>query len=260
MSKSKRSKHEFSEIEAKKKIRKLIIQNKKLNREVDNLKQELEMLQGKGGRLWGTGKYRSAFRQRADNEAMFSKKSYPSFVWSHLMHTSFVNIYKRILSYIRRYAFITMTIKILTLFFVFIEAVLLFVISTSAFIMSILITFFISHILMLFSVFTRKKQNRKNRILLADKDIVIFFPPKHRAFEENSYFRFLVREYANQKNHTVLLVSPFLISSKGLFKCKKPYHSLRIDEKNILLVRRSYYFTLRKKVINELARSVTEIY
>ncbi len=260
MSKSKRSRRQPTEIEIKKQMRKLTIQNKKLTREVDNLKQEIEMLQGKGGRLWGTGKYRSAFRQRADNEAMFSKKSYTSFIWSHLMHTSFVNIYKRILSYIRRYAFITMTIRILTVVFVFVETILLFVISTSAFIISILITFILSHILMLLSVFTRKEQNRKNRVLFADKDIVIFFPPKNRAFEENSYFRFLIEDCASKKNCAVLLVSPFLINSKGIYSSKKPYHSLRVDSKNVFLVRRSYYFALRKKVINDLARSITEIY
>ncbi len=260
MSQSKRSMREFSEIELKKQMRKLIIQNKKLSREVDSLKQEVEQLQGKGGRLWGTGKYRSALRQRSDSEAMFSKKSYPAFVWSHLMHTSFFNIYKRILSYIRRYAFITTTIRIITFLFVFVEAVLLFVISTSAFIASVLITLVLSHILMLLSVFTRKKQNIKNREFLADKDIVIFFPPKNRAFEENSYFKRFVSDYSEKENHTVLVVSPYLINSKGLFSHKKSYHSLRVDSENILLVRRSYYFTLRKKVIDGIARSITEIY
>ncbi len=260
MPRSKRSRREPTEIEIKKQMRKLTIQNKKLTREVDNLKQEIEMLQGKGGRLWGTGKYRSSFRQRADNEAMFSKKSYPSFVWSHLMHTSFFNTYKRILSYIRKYAFITMTIKILTFVFVFIEAVIFFIISTSAFIISVLITFLLSHILMLLGMFTRKKQNKKNRILLTDKDIVIFFPPKGRAFDEASYFKFLVGEYASKRNCTVLVVSPFLINSKGLFSEKKPYHSVRHDAKNVLLVRRSYYFNLRKRVIDDTARSITEIY
>ncbi len=260
MSHKKHSRREFSEIEAKKQIRKLVIQNKKLSREVDSLKQELEMLQGKGGRLWGTGKYTSAFRQRADSETMFSKKSYPSFIWSHLMHTSFFNIYKRLLSYLRKYAFITTTIRIVSFLFIFVEAILLIVISTSAFIASILITLILSHILLLLSIFTRKKQNIKSRELLAHRDIVIFFPPKGRAFEENSYLKYLAGEYAAVENCTVLIVSPHLINSKGVFSQKKPYHSVREDTENVLLVRRSYYFTLRKKIIDETAHSITEIY
>ncbi len=260
MSHKKRKRYAITEIEARKQIRKLTIQNKKLSREVDALKQELELLQGKGGRLWGTGKYRSVFRQRADSEIMFEKKSYPAFVWSHLMHTSVLSIYKRVLNYLRKYAFITTTIRIVSFLFIFVEAILLFVISTSAFIASILLTLIFSHILMLLSVFTRKKQNEKTKELLTDRDIIIFFPPKSRAFDENSYFKYFVSECAKKENSTVLVVSPFLLNSKGLFSKKKPYHSVRTDAQDILLVRRSYYFTLRKKVIDSYARSVTEIY
>ncbi len=250
----------FSELEAKKQLRRLKIQNNKLTREVEALKEEVEMLKGKGGKILRPGKYRSAFRKSADREFMFAKKSYISFVWSSLMHTSFFNIYRKILNYVRKYAFITTTLKIVSLMFVFVEAIVLIIISTSAFIASILATVLVSHILMLLGLFTRKKQNIRNREILTDKNIVIFFPPKERAFDEDSYFKYLVSDSAKDENNISIVVSPYLIKSTGLFTSKKPYHSARCDGDRVLLVRRSYYFTLRKKIIDEVALSVTEIY
>ncbi len=256
----KRKQKQFSELEAKKQIRRLKIQNNKLTREVEALKEEVEMLKGKGGKILRPGKYRSAFRKSADREAMFAKKSYPAFIWSHLMHTSFFNIYRRVLNYIRKYAFITTTLKIVSLLFVFVEAVVLIIISTSAFIASILFTVLMSNVLMVLGLFTRKKQNIRNRELLNNKKVVIFFPPKERAFDEDSYFKHLVSDYADKKNTVSVVVSPFNVRSVGLFSPKKPYHSARADGENVLIVRRSYYFTLRKNIIDEVAFSVTEIY
>ncbi len=254
----KKAKKPFSELEAKKQIRRLKIQNNKLTREVESLKEEIDMLKGKGGKL-RAGKYRSAFRKSADKEHMFAKKNYPAFIWSHLMHTSFFNIYRRILNYVRKYAFITTTLKIVSLLFVFVEAILLIIISTSAFIASILFTVLVSHALMLVGLFTRKKQNRKNKILLSQKNAIIFFPPKERAFDAESYFKYLVNDFAKQKNTVVIVVSPYILKSNGLFTPKKPYHSARADGDNILLVRRNYYFAL-KKIIDSSCSSVTEIY
>ncbi len=256
----KKPQREFSELEAKKQLRKLTIQNNKLNREVDALKQELEMLQGKGGRLWGTGKYRNILHQRADSETMFSKKSYISFVWTHLMHSSFFDTYKRILNYVRKYALITTTLKIVSLLFVFVEAVLVIVISTSAFIATLLFTLLITQVLTMLSLLSSKKQTASNTARLMGKDVVIFFPPKERAFEDGSYFKYLVNDYASKDNCHVVVVTPYLFNSRGVFSCKKPYHSARPDTDSILLVRKNYYFSLRKKVIDTTARSITEIY
>ncbi len=260
MSNSKKSNREFSELEAKKQIRRLTIRNNKLEREVDQLKAELEVLQGKGGKIRGTNKFRSVFKKRANSESMYAKRSYPSYVWSHLTHTSFFNIYKRILNYIRKYTFITTTLKIVSLLFVFVEALLLVLISTSVFIVSMLVTVLASHLLMLLGLFARKRHNESNKARLDGKNIVILFPPKEHAFDEDSYFKYMVSEIAKQDNTTAVVVSPFLFKSRSLFTPKKPYYSAREDGENVLLVRKSYYFALRKKIINEVAVSVTEIY
>ncbi len=256
----KRSKKEISEIEAKKQIRKLTVQNRRLQREIDSLKQEVDELQGKGGKFWRQGKYQSALQRRSDYEDMYSKKSYIAFIWTHLKHTSFFQIYRRIISYIRRYTFITMSLKIISLLFVFIEAIALIVISTSAFIASIILTLLVSHLLMIFTFFTRKKHTQTNSELLKDKDIVILFPPKDRAFESDSYFCGLAREFSKKENTEVIIVSPFLLNSRGLGGSKKAYYLDRPDGEGILLVRRNYYFTLKKKIIDPLGAAVTEIY
>ncbi len=251
---------ELSDVEAKKQIRRLTIRNNKLERELEQLKSELEVLQGKSGKILDSNKYRSVFKKRAANEGLYAKRNYLFYVWSHLMQTSFFNIYKRILNYIRRYAFITTTLKIVSILFVFVEAAVLFVISTSVFIASIIFTVLITHLLMLFGLFARKKHLQSNKELLEGKNVVILFPPKERAFDNSSYFRYFVGELAGQPNTVAIVVSPFLFKSHGLFTGKKAYYSARKDGDGVLLVRKSYYFSLRKNVINKFTLSVTEIY
>ncbi len=260
MASKKRNMRQLSEVEAKRELRKLIIQNKKLSREVETLKEEVVALKGKGEKIIGAGKYRSAFRRRADTEEMFSKKTYFSYVWTHLRHTSFFNIYSRILSYMRKYAFVTTTLKIVSLLFVAVEAVILIVISTSAFVASLLFTLIMSQSLMLLSLFTRKKQNRRNLARLTNKNIYIFFPPKGKVFEGNSYFHYFVDECIKGRRDYAVIVSPYIFNSKGIFSEKSPYHSARLDKEKVLIVRKNYYFTLRKNVIDTSAASVTEIY
>ena len=107
MAQTKRRKKEFSEIEAKKRIRKLTVQNNRMQREIDSLKQEINELKGKGISNRRADKYRAALQKCSGYKDMYSKKSYFGFIWTHLKHTSFFQTYSKIIGYIRRYTFIT---------------------------------------------------------------------------------------------------------------------------------------------------------
>ena len=260
MAQTKRRKKEFSEIEAKKRIRKLTVQNNRMQREIDSLKQEINELKGKGISNRRADKYRAALQKCSGYKDMYSKKSYFGFIWTHLKHTSFFQTYSKIISYIRRYTFITTSLKIISLLFVFVEAAVFIVISTSAFIASLVFTLLVSHLLMIFTFFSRKKHTKKNTALLSGKNVIILFPPKQRAFESDSFFCGFARELAKSENTRVVIVSPFLLNSLGTDGRKKAYYLDRAAGENILMVRRNYYFTLKKKIIDPLSASITEIY
>ena len=260
MSNSKLKSVQFSEADAKRQIRKLTVENRRLNREIDSLKNELDELHGKSGKRSRQNKYQSALKQHSDIEEMFSKKNYPSFIFSHLKHTSIFQIYRRIINVIRRYTFITTSLKIVSILFVFVETAALFVLSTSAFIASLLLTIIASHVLTALTFFTRKKHNKRNYELMSQKNVTIFFPTKSRAFEAESFFSSFVYGEAEKENHIVIIVSPYMFKSIGLNQSKKAYYISRMDGENIMLVRRNYYFTLKKNCIDAVASSVTEVY
>ena len=75
---------QMSHAEAKKHIRKLTVENRRLIREIDDLKREIDELNGKGSRWQKRGKYQSALKRRADYEDMFSKKNFFAFAFSSI--------------------------------------------------------------------------------------------------------------------------------------------------------------------------------
>ena len=252
--------YEMSSADAKKHIRALTVENRRLNREIDQLKHEIDELNGKTEKRHKRNKYQVALDRRSDYEYMFSKKNFFSFMFANLKHTSIFNIYKRLIQIIRRYAFLTTTIKIASILFLFVETAALFVLSTSAFFVSIILTFITSHILALLTIFVRKKSNKDNTVLLKDKKVTVFFPPKERAFDMGSYFTGFAKSEAQKENTVVVIVSPYNFKSTGLNSSRGTYYVSRSDGENILLVRRYYYFTLRNKIIDKYSSQVTEIY
>ena len=251
---------EMSHSDAKKHIRKLTVENRRLSREIDELKREIDELNGKGGKWQKQGKYQSALKRRADYEDMFSKRNFFSFAFSHLKHTSFFSLYKKMISIFRRYTFLTITLKIASVLFLLVETAALFVISTSAFFISIVLTFITSYIFAFLTIFVRHKSNRENIEILKDKNVTVFFPPKERAFDLDSYFAGFAKSIVENKNSAVVIVSPFTMKTIGLNGSKKKYFASRLDGENILIVRRYYYFTLRNKIIERYSSHITEIY
>ena len=252
--------YEMSSSDAKKYIRKLTVENRRLNREIDELKIELDELQGKNKKQHKRGKYQLCFDRRSDYENMFSKRNYFSFIFANLKHTSVFSIYKRFILAIRRYAFFTTTIKIASVLLLLIETAALLVLSTSTFLVSVFLTILTSHALALLTFFVRKKCNRENTKIIKDKNVTVFFPPKERAFEIGSYLAGFVEEEAKKQNSVVVVVSPYNFKAIGLNASRKKYYVSREDGENVLLVRRYYYFTLRNKIIDKYASQVTEIY
>ncbi len=260
MSKNKSSQYQNTKDDIKNQLRRLTAENRRLSRENDALKNEIDSLQGKQSKRNVLNKYQYALKHRSEAECMYSKKNFASFLFTQLKFTSFFHIYTQVINIFRRYSFITTSLKVFSLIFLFFEASLLVVLSTSAFVASLIFTLFLSHLFTVLTIFARKKYNKINKEALTEKNITIFFPPKERAFDHDSFFNKFVKDEANGINSHIIIVSPYVFKSIGLDHSKKLYFCYRNDGENIILVRRGYYFSLRKNVINKVAKSVKEIY
>ena len=240
-------------------IKELIAENSRLHRENDDLKKEIDEFYGNSKSKRHSDKYKQALDTRSHAEYTFSKKSYISYLYAHLSHTSFFNIYRRIVRFVRRYSLITTTLKIASVIFLTFETAALFVISSSALFVLIALTLISSQIVGLFTVFIRHEHLRHCKAFLTGKNVTVFFPPKS-AFERSNFFKGYVNECASKGNEAVIIVSPFIFNGIGPSGTKKRFGICRYDEKNILIVRRSYYFLLKKHVIDKVCASVVEIY
>jgi hypothetical protein len=244
-------------------IRALKAENRALRQEVSVLKRELEEASGKRFRHPRHQKgdpNRALLVHQANNEVLFSKKRYFTYVLHLISSTSVFSIYKSILAFLRRYSFISMTLQILFAVLTVLQSSAIILIATSASFLALPFILICSYAVFFFAHFHRKRNDVNNRRLLAQKRIFVFFPPKKRALSPDSFFSGMVEEFSHQEDTICIVVSPHFWRNRGLFGNKRIYRFSRTESEHILLVRRQYYFMLKKNVFNEASNEITEIY
>lgn len=241
-------------------IKELKAENRHLRHEVAALKGELESSQDRLLRRKTTAPHQALLSHQAQNEILFSKKRYFTYIIQLFSSTSIFNIYKKILAFLRRYSFISTTLKIVVAVLTVLQTSAIFVIATSASFLSIPFILVISYGVFFLAHINRKRNDAVNKKLLAHKKIFVFFPPKKRALSPESYFSGMVEEISRESDHICIVVSPHFWRNRGLFGNKKHYRFSRAESESILLVRRQYYFMLKKNILNESSNEITEIY
>ncbi len=206
--------------------------------------------------------YNTYLRHTANRKELFSKKNFALYIIASIKTRSLFLFYQRLIYVIRKYTFITTTIKILAFLFAVIQSSAIFVIFTGTVAITAPITILFSYVALTLSFFGRKKLNKKTKQILEGKKITVFFPPKERTFEKNSYFRNLVNSISQKgpNGNAIIIVSPFYFSPKGISTSKKYYAALRIENENILLIRKHYYFTFKKNVLRDRSNDTTFIF
>lgn len=240
-------------------IRKLRSENQRLKREVRALKEELEQQRGISPSHAGKGE--AALEKHARNERLFSRKRYVAYVYDLIRHTSVFALYSRMLQFVRRYTLIRTTLKIITALLAVLETSAVFVLAASFFVVSLPVTVLISYAALLFTFFRGRRHRKRIQERIRQKKIVIFFPPKHYDTATDSFFSGMVRSEAQKGDRFCVIVSPYFLKSTGLDPNRKnSYLIARFEEDNLLLIRRHYYFTLKKKIFASHSLPITEIY
>ncbi len=103
---------------------------------------------------------------------------------------------------------------------------------------------------------------RMNRILrreLTDRRIRVLVPPRGGSLDSGSFFIRNARAMAAEENVTVIVVTPYPISGRGLGG-RGRFFTARKEAEDLYLVRRHYFFVLRRKVLDAVDGEVTVIY
>lgn len=250
-----------SEGSQEKLIRQLTKENERLKNEVASLKNEIQQ-SNVNKRRWSNKKDANSnlFLHQARRENTFSQSSYLSYFTSVLKNASLFRLYSQILNTVRHFTFVTTTIKVVMFLLTIIQSSAIFVISTSAFIIYLPFTFLVSGIGTMLTLFGSRKATRINRPILSDKNVCVFFPAKKSVIREDSYFAGFVKSMAENPNTVCMIVTHGFFFSHGITKCKKYFFTSRIDADNLIIVRRHYYYSLKKNVILPYSKNLTEIY
>lgn len=185
---------------------------------------------------------------RAAESEQMGRTHYLSYLYAVVRQTPFYLIVRRLLRYFRRFRLISRILKILSSFFYLIEVGTAVFLVTALGLILLPIALIIALCLALVARISYQKENRRMMSRLKAKRVILFFPSREGEMESGLFWRRNIRELSQSPNTVILIISPFLYSGKGLYD-KSFYLLTRSESKNIYLIRRHYFFSLRKKVL-----------
>ena len=242
------------------KIKELEAENKQLKTEVDNLKRELAAMNDKKIFHESQDKILLSFERSADNERLFSKKRYTSYIAAIISRTSVFKLYKRIILFAKKYTLLTVSLKIAAYVIALIQSSAIFVVALSVFLVLLPFTFVFGYLTLMISLFGRRRRIKRVTEMTKNKSIAVFFAAKTTQLTNDSFFAGTVREWRDRKEGVAVIVSPHLFLSKGISTSKKPYLLMRVEETDVIIIRKHFFFTLDKRIFKNSDKDVTMIY
>lgn len=227
----------------------------KLEREVSDLKRQLQ--------AHGATEKRPLRRKQAPKEATllaqanqrahhYRKISFLRYLWESVMESAPVQLLSKLIQYLRRIRAIQL---ILTILLALVAVVTVAVVSAAA------LPFLLlgAALLAMLALLRSRRMNRILRKELTDRRIRIMIPPRGHCFSENAFFLRNARAMAAEVGVTVIVVTPYLISGRGSRE-DGFFFTARKESDHLYLVRRHYFFILRRRVLDTLDSDITVIY
>lgn len=199
------------------------------------------------------------FARRADDSTLAESKNLLAFCVSLIRGTEVFRIWEKLIKYVRRFRLVTAAFRLFPWILLLINTnTLLYAVTGAAlFLLPFVIIGLVS--LVASASIQYRRLNAAMRQYLAEKTVYIFFPTRSGEFATGRFWRGNIIHSAAQKSTAVLVVSPFLLSPRGLTD-KGFYFNLRGEYPHIFLVRRHYFFSLRKNVLSRLSGRQFYIY
>ncbi len=237
-------------------------------RENAHLKQKINHLKGSYGEtpdlsvrdMHNRRKTDPQQREQADlfltgavNARRFSKRNYALFLIHSVKESTLGLLVRRISRYFRR-------LRLFRNIAAAIGAVLVTVLLSAFFVTALPFLLLFLGISLFAVAFRARSANRQMReALVGMQRIRIIFFHEQINFKENSFSERSAMSMAEDRGTAVIAVSPHLLSSAGLGG-KGMFFAVRQERPRLFLVRRGYYFILKRKVLNALSADITLMY
>ena len=180
---------------------------------------------------------------------MTSHRSFLGHLWDTVTHTPLYSHWKYLLTCFRRFRAVTVTLRVLAILFAILETGTLVVLSTAVFLVILPLLIATMAGILITAAVESVRSNRILRKALQGRRVCILF----MSDNPTPFFARHARALASE-GFAVLVVSPYWIAATpALNRLKKSgfYCTFRAEEKDLYLIRRYYFFSLRKNVLSE---------
>ena len=172
------------------------------------------------------------------------------YLWGTWRRTPLWSYWQRWLTVFRRFRTVALVIRVLTFLFSLLQTGTLVILSTLIFLVILPLLAVLMLGILITAAIESRRSNRYLERTLTDRRVCVLFPSADPTpFFAQSARRLVAEGFA------VIVVSPFWISARGIGHPKQKrtfYATLRREAPDLYLVRRYYFFSLRKHVLQKV--------
>ncbi len=235
-------------------------ENIMLCKRIDELEAELSRLRAEAF-LGKRGDKKKTFAAETGSDRVLGAGSYPAYLFRLIKSTSLWAVFGKWAVRFRRFRLFSTALRIITKIVILAESGVAFVALFSAMVVILPFVLILSAASLLVAMIRSRSANRFFAEKLKDKKVYILFAGKKQLSKNGrsrSFFDVNARDLADE-NSVCFIVSPYFFSRKGLGK-RDFYVTARFEDENLYIVRKSYFFMLRRKVINRVALDIITVY
>ena len=231
-----------------------------LEREVADLRRELSE-PGRGNpeqplrrltqRVKGTHREERLLEAANRRAHHYRKGSFLRYLWETVMESAPVQVLAKLIRYLRRIRAVQLILTVLLA----LGAVVTVAVVSAAFLPFLLAG---TALLAMLALMRSRRMNRILKKELSGKRVRVLVPPRGQSPDGSSFFARNARAMAAD-GVAVVVVSPYLLSRRGLGG-KGGFFTARCEAPGLYLVRRHYFFILRRRVLDAMEQDLTMIY
>lgn len=241
-------------------IARLKRENAGLNRRINELENEINRLRFDMGFEVGKDDISKLWYQEVKRASAMSSRGYLGYVASSVKGTSVWSFFRKGIRHFRRFRLLSFLFRMATKIAVFAESGVALVawLSFSLFMLPFILVLAI--VTFIIGIFRSRKTNGILLEKLRDKKVYVLFAdrkqlPKNR--DQESFLRKNAEDLARDGS-VVVVVSPYYFSSRGLGE-DRAYVTARREFEGVYIVRKNYFFMLRRRVIKTVAAEIVVI-
>ena len=194
----------------------------------------------------------ASFREESRTAHGFSRRSYPRYLFDIVNASSPMRLIKKITLFFRRMRLVRLVVSVSA-------AISATVLLLPMYVIVLPIMLALTGLTAFSSLFFASRMNRRLRAELAGRHLYVFAVSDENSLKAGSFFCGNAHMLADQPDCAVLVVSPHNIGTDGLGG-KGFYLTARQECPHLYIVRRRYFFNLRRRVLRQTDAHMTVVY